>query len=449
MALKGTQGDKETQNYLGVTSDDTGNQGYLEYSTPRVLDLDAKFAVEYAHNGLVHIRSCSTNKYWVRSSTEGYYIMAKASEPLDDASAWNCTLFRMDLISDDNQATFYHVQSKRTLGLPNNNSDGRMYLCIDPSATTEAISIAIDLDSIVTLPKYVALKGDNGLFFETLTLMFSSTDSSIDSCINEIETNKDGNIRIKQKEGGDYWCLFSGIILFFDKSPLWCSNQFFSVVKVKDNIIALRYLVNNQFLRRGSPNAKVLTDNVLAIASNIVKEARFEVVECVFSRTVKDLPQTPISSSTHTYDNPTDHEQEESMNLSISITKTTTWNNNISVKAGVETTFETGIPCIAEAGIKVSAEASYSHEFGGNNAETQVVGDTYSVKVPPMKRVTGRGVATKGTCDVPFTYTQVDHLPDGSIDRKTLCDGVFTGVNAYNFYHDVHYEDVPEEVNHP
>ncbi|KAK9741479.1 hypothetical protein RND81_03G109000 [Saponaria officinalis] len=249
MALKATIGNEK--NYLQVISDDSEYEGRLEYSAPEVLNVNAKFAVENARDGLVHIRSCSTNKYWVRSSTDEYWIMAKASEPQDDASAWNCTLFRMDLISDDNQATFYHVQSKTTLRIQNDYSDKGMFLCIDPNAITNAISIAIDLDSFAILPKYVAFKADNGLFFDNSTFRFTSHDSSRSNCMNEIVTTKDGYIRIKQKGGdhiGYYWSLFGG--LFIVPSPDSYDNELFSVVKVKGNIIALRHVATNKFCRR-------------------------------------------------------------------------------------------------------------------------------------------------------------------------------------------------------
>ncbi|KAK9741480.1 hypothetical protein RND81_03G109100 [Saponaria officinalis] len=314
MALKATQG-KETQNYLGVISDDTEYEGHLDYSTPEVLNVNAMFAVEYARDGLVHIRSCSTNKYWVRSSTDGYWIMAKASEPLDDASSWNCTLFRMNLIRDDNQATFYHVQSKTTLRIPNDDSDRKMFLCIDPSATTEAISIAIDLDTIATLPKYVAFKADNGLFFDYSTFRFTSDDSGIDTCMNEIETTKDGYIRIKQKGDTETYWIFAGSVALFrmPNTPEMMKYSLFSVVKLNgNNTIALRNIANNKFCRRGYPQ-KDFDEFVFATASSIVREAQFQVVECAFSRTVQvlefDLDKsriynlTPISSDTHTYDN--------------------------------------------------------------------------------------------------------------------------------------------------
>ncbi|KAK9741478.1 hypothetical protein RND81_03G108900 [Saponaria officinalis] len=456
MALKATQG-YAIHNYLGVITDDTENQNHLAYSTLKLLAPNAKFAVEYSRDGLVHIRSCATNKYWSRSSAEGYWIMANASEPVEDESAWNCTLFRADITGSDNnyQAKFYHVQSKTTVGIPNDDSLRKVFLCIDPSAT-EAISIAIDLDTIPILPKYVAFQADNGLFFDYSTLGFTTSDNGIESVMNETEITKDGELRIKQKgDTGLYWCINSDEMLPIPPLPAMKDKLLFAVVKLKgNNTIALRHLATDKYCRRG--DGKGNDEKVYAVASSIVKEAQFQVVECAFSRTVQvlefDLDKSriynlsPISSDTHTYDNPTDEEQEATMNLSISTTKTSTWNNSVSIGLGVETTFKTGVPFIAEGSITVSAETSYSHDFGGTVEEAQEVGDTYTVKVPPMTRVTGRGEATKGTCDVPFSYSQVDHLPDGSIERTTLSDGVYTGVNAYNFYHDVHYEDVPEEL---
>ncbi|XP_074272260.1 uncharacterized protein LOC141596117 [Silene latifolia] len=469
MALKATQGEKPYK-YLSVIINDTETQGYLEYSADEVHSPNAKFAVEYAHGGLVHIRSCRTNKYWVRSSSEGYWIVAKASEPMDDKSAWNCTLFRMDLISDDNKATFYHVQSETVLRIRNDDSDRKMFLCIDPSTTSEAISVAVDLDTMPLLPKYIALKADNGKFLDYgnsnftsddyCNSKFTSDDYGKDGVVNEISTTTDGYTQIKQKgtPGIDVvWCcrpMFDSI--FMTRLPVPDEEQtYFEVVRVKDGVVAIRSIYNGNFCRRCGP--EISEPDILDVsATSIIKEAQFQVVETVFSRSVQvldfDLDNsriynlTPISSATYTYQNPTAEVQEATMEFQISTTKTSTWNNNISVGGGVETSFTTGIPLIAEGKITVSAEASYSHEFGGSIEETQQVVDTYTVKVPPFTIVTGRGMATKGTCDVPFTYSQVDHLTDGTTIRRTLADGVFTGVNAYNFYHDVHYEDIPEEL---
>ncbi|XP_074272258.1 uncharacterized protein LOC141596116 isoform X3 [Silene latifolia] len=288
MALKATQGETPYK-YLSVIINDIETQGYLEYSADEVFSPNAKFAVEYAHDGLVHIRSCRTNKYWVRSSSEGYWIVAKASEPLDDPSAWNCTLFRMDLISDDNKATFYHVQSGTVLRIRNDNSDRKMFLCIDPSATSEAISRAVDLDTIQHLPKYIALKADNGKFFDYDTRSFTSDDYGKDSVVNEISITTDGYIQIQRKgipaDRRYFWCcvpeLANQIVMAEGITPHNNQRTCFGVVRVKDGVVALRSIFSGKFCRRGWLHQR---DVLGASATSIIEEAQFQVVEAVSSQ---------------------------------------------------------------------------------------------------------------------------------------------------------------------
>ncbi|KAK9940928.1 hypothetical protein M0R45_017561 [Rubus argutus] len=46
-------------------------------------------------------------------------------------------------------------------------------------------------------------------------------------------------------------------------------------------------------------------------------------------------------------------------------------------------------------------------------------------------------MATKGFCDVPFSYYQRDVLYDGRIEIYRKDDGLYTGINSYNFRYEV------------
>lgn len=50
-----------------------------------------------------------------------------------------------------------------------------------------------------------------------------------------------------------------------------------------------------------------------------------------------------------------------------------------------------------------------------------------------MSTVTVSLLATQGTCDVPYSYTQRDVLTTGDTVTYYLDDGVYRGVNSYNF----------------
>ena len=53
--------------------------------------------------------------------------------------------------------------------------------------------------------------------------------------------------------------------------------------------------------------------------------------------------------------------------------------------------------------------------------------------VPAMTKVTVTMTATQASCDVPFSYTQRDILTNGKYVIYNLDDGVYKGVNAFNF----------------
>jgi len=63
----------------------------------------------------------------------------------------------------------------------------------------------------------------------------------------------------------------------------------------------------------------------------------------------------------------------------------------------------------------------------------------YTVQVPPMTTVVGTAVASKGSCEVYFSYVQIDHLKNGETVKTTLYDGIFIGVNSYNFNQSIEY----------
>ncbi|KAK8477660.1 hypothetical protein V6N13_047270 [Hibiscus sabdariffa] len=80
----------------------------------------------------------------------------------------------------------------------------------------------------------------------------------------------------------------------------------------------------------------------------------------------------------------------------------------------------------------MSSEVESGVEWGETKTTTTVVEAVHNVSVPAMTKVKVDLVATKGTCDVPFTYMQKDTLYDGSIVTSEIEGGTYTGSNYYN-----------------
>jgi hypothetical protein len=56
------------------------------------------------HDGLVHVRCCYNNKYWVaqqRPNDDGWWIAGAADEPEEDLSLQACTLFQLKTNGED------------------------------------------------------------------------------------------------------------------------------------------------------------------------------------------------------------------------------------------------------------------------------------------------------------------------------------------------------------
>ncbi|KAL6551997.1 hypothetical protein OROGR_008151 [Orobanche gracilis] len=97
----------------GNITDENGVQmhGLLEFAGDSASPFTS-FQIEPARcgNGLVHIKNCHNNKYFVRWSSTHWWMAAIADAPLENSSQWNCTLFRPIQNSQDNTIQFVHVQ---------------------------------------------------------------------------------------------------------------------------------------------------------------------------------------------------------------------------------------------------------------------------------------------------------------------------------------------------
>ncbi|KAI9114191.1 hypothetical protein K1719_014841 [Acacia pycnantha] len=447
--------------YLRYIQEDVQVHGFLQFSGEEIVSPYAKFVVEMAKsgNGLVHIRCCYNNKYWVRWTQNHWWIVAGADEPEEDESKWSCTLFKPIYVDDDAKTVrFLHVQLGHYACLW--NSDAPFDSCLfasseNPDENSCDVYTIIDWESLLIMPKHVAFKGDNGKYLrarwvaEHQYLQFSSNDVGDPTVGNEIFTTYDGSIRVKSDYFSKFW----------RRSPNWIwadsddttnnnSDTLFWPIKVDNNVVALRNLGNNNFCERLT--AENNTDCLNAGVSTISKEARIEVEELVISREIYNVNfrlldariynQTGITMATNVAVNRTQEDNIEEVELSYIETKISTWNANVSLKLGVKTNFQTGIPLIAKGKIEVSAEFSAAYQWGETETSSTEMKTVYKVTVPPMTMVTVSLLATTGLCDVPFSYTQRDTLTNGQQVPYNMDDGIYTGMNSFNFKYETKQE---------
>ncbi|XP_022150378.1 natterin-2-like [Momordica charantia] len=302
--------------------------------------------------------------------------------------------------------------------------------------------------SLVSIPKYVAFKGHNGCYLSSRWIeghqyhQFSSSDIGDSRVRMETFITKDGNIRIKSNYFGKFW----------RRSPNWIwadstdtttddPDTLFCPTKIDNHVIALRNLGNKNFIKRFTYEYK--TSCLNAATDSIDAYSRLHMEEPILEREIYDInfhpadsriyDQTVLVMATGNGTNRTEVPNTMNLNLSYIETESSTWSSSISIKLGVKTSIETGIPRIVDGKVEVSSEFTGSYQWGKTITKTQTIGSTYQITVPPKTTVIVSLLATTGKCDVPYSYSQRDTLINGEIKYYEMDDGVYHGVNSYNF----------------
>lgn len=114
-------------------------------------------------------------------------------------------------------------------------------------------------------------------------------------------------------------------------------------------------------------------------------------------------------------------------------TKSSTWTSTVGTKLGMKISIETGSPEISSQEIEVSAEFREETTWGETKETKSRREVEHQVTVPPNTRVMAKVLATKGFCDIPYSYTQRDVLTNGKVVIQHFDDGIYIGSNCYNY----------------
>ena len=446
---------KYNKKYLRYIHEDVEVHRFLQFSGEEVVSPYSKYQVERAKigKGLVNIRCCYNNKYWVRWSKNHWWIVAGADEPDEDKSSWSCTLFEPLQVDGDAQTfRFRHVQLGQYAclwRLPPPYGDCLFAGSASIDKDLCDVCIIIDWESLLILPKHVAFRGSNGCYLSGRIieghpyLEFASSDIGDPTVGNEVFTTHDGSVRIKSDCFCKFWRRSSPNWIWADSNDSTTNNPdtLFWPVRVDKNVFALRNCGNNNFCMSLTTEGK--TNCLNAAVSTILREAHLEVRELILSREIYNVDfrltdariydQRVIVMTTGDAVNMTHEPHTHQVMLSCEDTKSRAWKGSVSLKVGVEVTMESSVPFISNGKVEISSEFKGVYEWGETESVTTTMEAVCDVTVPAMTKVTVTMTATKASCDVPFSYTQRDILTNGKYVIYNLDDGVYKGVNAFNF----------------
>ncbi|CAI9109406.1 OLC1v1009222C1 [Oldenlandia corymbosa var. corymbosa] len=362
---------------------------------------------------------------------------------------------------------FRHVQTQNYACLwrdeDNEKDDAQHSSCLfagskdaDVKNSWDVFSL-VDWENVVILPENVTFKGDNGLYLDAAPqqqsnyLEFRSDDPRIQGCVHEVFLTNTGTVIIKSTQFDRFWTnarnwiRATRVFSYTHPSPRPINsagltrNLLFEPVMVGNNQIALRSLENDLFCKRFTNEGKVSCLD--AGVSTITREAALEVSEAIISREISNVRyhlgdariynQTPLVKGVSFVVNRSPTSTSQTVNFSVTDTTSNTWESSLSLKLGVSMKFKAGIPLIASTTVEVSTEFTGSYTWGETRTTERMLSSSVTVTVPPMSSVRVSMLATQGSCDVPFSYTQRDVLVNGRPVTYQKDDGLYTGVNSY------------------
>ncbi|XP_047958971.1 uncharacterized protein LOC125204364 isoform X2 [Salvia hispanica] len=392
----------------------------------------------------VHLRFSNSNRYWSKSANSNV-IVAELKQPVEDTTDPSCTLFQA--VRPGQEADVFnltHVQTGQRLYLNSAN-----WGLVVQSWGQDNLRF-VDWSTLVKLPAHVAFKGDNDSFLRGVSqdgynyLQFSSVDPNELASGHRVSFIPDGHVRITSDHwGGQFW----------RRSPNWIwadANQssidnpdtHFWLIRIDGDTIAFRNAGNGNFCSRRTTEGK--TSMLNAAFSTIVNEARLVVQELVSRRHITNVRyrmedarifgEMPYLGGTSMLTNTTDEESDMAVEVTYQDEKSYTFSRSMSITAGVSTTFQTGVPFIVEGKITASFEINTTLQWDTATTTTTSLTASGSVPVPARSIATIEYVGTRGTCDIPYSYTQQDWSSTSGLPAYTeQVDGTYRGVSCYNF----------------
>jgi hypothetical protein len=158
-----------------------------------------------------------------------------------------------------------------------------------------------------------------------------------------------------------------------------------------------------------------------------------EVTYDVNSSTIRGT--TPEIIATTTVENDTGTAQSSTVNLSKSVTETSSFTFMTGFSLTVGTSFEAGIPLVVDGKVSVQGTATTQFTWGKSKSITTTVGEMVKVDTPPYSKIQATASMKSSNIDIPCRMklrSQVDHTVTAHSDVT------YHGLSYWDF--EVQYE---------
>lgn len=448
------------QNFFEYDTKEGELHATLRYTSNKIISEDnfTLFEVEKSSSsvgGMVHIKSAYNNRYLRLNPTGGVLITATADELEEDTAKRSCTLFRF-FISGDHVRFVLQADNAQWGVMPNHNL-GRV-LAVQEVRDSDserpeiyALSLPfVDMTNLAILPKHVMFKSNNGNYLRARTdqnLEFVANDPT-DPRVHHIATISSftGAVSLLSTRFNLYWGRIAGDWLQSYSRNLVRGTLFLPVRQsfgTQSNTIALLNTDNNRYCERWTSGRDA--GRIRASSSTIPLTALLTVEEAVRDREITDIRyridedarmynMVPLQSLSQTVYNYGNHDERQTVGFTYREVIKEKFTSSHSWKLSVKTTVRVRlIPIILEGKITTTASYGGSVEWSKEKIEDKTSTGSTTATVPARSSTRVTLIVGQGSMDVPYSYRQNDILMDGTFEGKTMHDGLFSGLNTFEF----------------
>ncbi|KAL1551605.1 hypothetical protein AAHA92_19426 [Salvia divinorum] len=363
-----------------------------------------------------------------------------------------CTLFKPVKVDDDVVFYLIHAQSGGRLVI--DSASFFLYVEKEPSSSNQGHLLAVDLDSLVRLPVRgnLAFIGDNAKYLKAFTwgnnyFQLSSDIPNDTLSRHQVTEQPDGHVRLTSIHWSALWNLANSGWILGNTTNANSPNTLFWPVKINGNTIALR-AADGKFCQRRVTN-NLANGSIGTEVSSLTKQAElwrnwWRRVWYITSDTRSStgvFDETSYTGWSSTLVNSQDVEVTISLSFTYEDTKEYTIARSYTLETGVPTLFDSALPFVRKGGSIDDAAAKISAllQWNAANTMTATVTGKGSVTLPAKTSAVASYVGKRGTCNVPFYYTQADtvvNAPIGSLPVEVVSegiDGLYTATNTYDF----------------
>jgi hypothetical protein len=182
--------------------------------------------------------------------------------------------------------------------------------------------------------------------------------------------------------------------------------------------------------------------DIVLISSFQVSDC-LEVYDVVYQTDLSKIFDTkPVSLASQSVSNYSDTPQTMTIQITQSYNTTSSWSQTDGITVGAKTSFQTGIPFIAEGKIEISASETHSWTSGTSETTTQTFTASVPVTCPAKSKISSRVTFHQSKMDIPWRAKAAWRAVT---DQTSVTDigGTWDGTTVYDVQYTI---DAPQPL---